>query len=391
MTDTCRCGDKKKINHESTDLKSEADFTQCGNSQIYEGSSCCCSPKVNLNESKAGWIIGQIKTPAGIVPKVSTHLTFCDRIGSWKARWGINRMNYKVEPGIYAIGEPNDTSPVLVTANYKMTFDRVRSELYGVNAWLLVLDTKGINVWCAAGKGTFGTKELVNRIQKVKLYSIVSHRVLVLPQLGAPGVAAYEVQKNTQFRVTYGPVRAQDIKEYLESGMKATPEMRKVHFTTYDRLVLTPIELVSSIKISLIVFGIMFILNQIGIGRFGVIDLYAYIGSVIVGCIATPILLPWIPGRAFAWKGWLLGLLWAAGVNMLNGYPGKMEYDSLVVISYMLVLPSISSFFAMNFTGSSTYTSLSGVQKEMKIAVPVIIASLSLGTLLLLINGCIKV
>ena len=66
-------------------------------------------------------------------------------------------MNYKVDPGLYAIGNPNERSPVLVTANYKMSFDNLREALPGRDAWILVLDTRGINVWCAAGKGTFGT------------------------------------------------------------------------------------------------------------------------------------------------------------------------------------------------------------------------------------------
>jgi CO dehydrogenase/acetyl-CoA synthase gamma subunit (corrinoid Fe-S protein) len=71
----------------------------------------------------------------------------------------------------------------------------------------LILDTKGINVWCAAGKGTFGTDELVSRISKTGLSKIILHRKLVLPQLGAPGVSAHEVTKQTGFSVVYGPVR----------------------------------------------------------------------------------------------------------------------------------------------------------------------------------------
>jgi CO dehydrogenase/acetyl-CoA synthase gamma subunit (corrinoid Fe-S protein) len=89
-----------------------------------------------------------------------------------------------------------------------MTFDRLRSTLSGLDAWVIVLDTKGINVWCAAGKGTFGTTELINRIKKVRLSEIVSHRTIILPQLGAPGVAAHEVQKKYRFKSVYGPVRA---------------------------------------------------------------------------------------------------------------------------------------------------------------------------------------
>lgn len=92
----------------------------------------------------------------------------------------------------------------------------------------MILDTKGINVWCAAGKGTFGTDEIINRIKKTKLSEIVSHKKLILPQPGAPGVSAHEVTKQTGFTVTYGTVRACDIKAFFEADCKATDEMRKV-------------------------------------------------------------------------------------------------------------------------------------------------------------------
>jgi len=136
--------------------------------------------------------------------QTSSQLTFQDKLGAWKARWGINRMNYKVEPGLYSLGNPDENSPVLVTANYKLTFDSLRKELSGLDAWILVLDTKGINVWCAAGKGTFGTTELVNRLLVVQLEKFVAHRTLILPQLGAPGVSAHELQSLPGSRLFMG-------------------------------------------------------------------------------------------------------------------------------------------------------------------------------------------
>ena len=69
-----------------------------------------------------------------------------DRTGTWKVRLGVGRMRYQISPGLYAVGKPTDDSPVLVSANYKMSFDRLRSQLVSLNAWILVLDTKGINV-----------------------------------------------------------------------------------------------------------------------------------------------------------------------------------------------------------------------------------------------------
>lgn len=321
--------------------------------------------------------------------QISTKLTINDTLGTWKARWGVGRMNYKINPGLYRVGKADEGSPVLVTANYKMSFDMLRKELAGINAWILVLDTKGINVWCAAGKGTFGTDELVNRISKVNLSKFVSHKTLILPQLGAPGISAHEVQKRSEFKVIFGPVRASDIKEFLASQMIATKEMRKVRFTIYDRLVLTPMEVVGALKVWLMILGALFILNLIRPGSFGMVDFYGYTGAILVGCVLVPVLLPWIPGKAFAWKGWLIGILWALCVNAFNGWPALPEYGIVRALGYMLALPSISAFYAMNFTGSSTYTSLSGVLKEMKIALPAIIISLSLGVIFILFSSFI--
>lgn len=353
-----------------------------------EGTKSRCSTGNSTESAELGeyWMIGIVNTSTGKIPQVSTKLTINDTLGTWKTRWGINRMNYKVNPGLYCVGEPDKLSPVLVTANYKMSFDMLRRKLSGINAWILVLDTKGINVWCAAGKGTFGTDELVSRISGVNLAEIVSHKTIVLPQLGAPGISAHEVQRRSGFKVVFGPIRAANIKDFLNAEMKATSEMQKVRFSFYDRLVLTPIELVGAFKISLMIFGILFILNLFG-GFFGLVDFYGYIGALLAGTVLVPMLLPWIPGKAFAWKGWLLGILWTVSVNALNGWPGNPGYSSIRALAYLLILPAISAFYAMNFTGASTYTSLSGVLKEMQIAVPAIIISITLGVVLILIGS----
>ncbi len=170
------------------------------------------------------FIVGSVQTPVGGVPKISSDLRWADHWGTIKARWGVGRMHYTVDPGLYAFGEPDDQSPVLVTANYKMSFDRLREALLNRKAWILVLDTKGINVWCAAGKGTFGTDELVRRVEFSGLNQVVSHRQLILPQLSGPGVAAYQVQKRIGFKVIFGPIRAVDLPAFLDAGLKATPK-----------------------------------------------------------------------------------------------------------------------------------------------------------------------
>jgi hypothetical protein len=351
-------------------------------------SGSCCSGYVkpddidNLNdESSANWVTGRKSTPAGEVLQASTSLKREDVLGTWKARWGINRYNYKISPGIYCVGDPTDKSPVLVTANYKLTFDSLRKELAGFDTWILVLNTKGINVWCAAGKGTFGTGEIIRRIERTGLSRIVSHRTLILPQLGAPGVAAHEVPKKSGFRVVYGPVRAVDIKAFIAAGMKATKIMRTVKFALPDRVTLIPIELVMVIRPFAIAVAVLAALNLVGIRLLsspgGVVP---YLGAVLAGCVVTPALLPWVPGRAFAQKGWLLGFLWALIVVAYYLSASSSPIGWSMALFYLLVLPPVSSYLALNFTGASTYTSLSGVKREIKSWLPVLIGSAATGT-----------
>ncbi|MCL1812514.1 MAG: mercury methylation corrinoid protein HgcA [Treponema sp.] len=337
-------------------------------------SGCCCSGG-EPRPSAAGSVS---------VPAISTSLSLKDIAGAWKVRWGIGRDNYTVEPGLYAVGEPDTASPVLISANYKLTFDTLRKNLTDLDCWLLILDTKGINVWCAAGKGTFGTNELVSRIDVTGLTEIVEHRKLIAPQLGATGISAHEVTKRTGFSVVYGPVRAKDIKEFIAADYKATKEMRTVKFTFWDRLKLTPMELVKAAKVSIMVFGVLFLFNLFASRLFGLADFLAYSAAVLAGSVLTPVLLPFIPGRAFAFKGWLMGLISTAIISYVYGWftPPLL----LLGIGYMLALPAYSAFIAMNFTGATTYTSFSGVIKEMKIAVPAIILSLVAGVVLILIK-----
>jgi hypothetical protein len=227
------------------------------------------------------------------------------------------RMNYTVEPGLYSIGNPDESSPVLVTANYRLTCNHLRKAMENSNVWILVIDTKGINVWCAAGKSTFGTSELINRIKCTSLETRVNHKQLILPQLGAPGVTSHEVTKATGFRIAYGPVLAHDIPAYLKAGNKATDEMRTVTFPLWERFILTPMELLPALRKFLWVIlglavimgiqptGILYnpaVLHSWPVGIMGVL-------SIIIGTVLFPVLLPIIPFRSFAAKGTLLGIV----------------------------------------------------------------------------------
>ena len=197
-------------------------------------SSCCSSPSCCGSRADA-----RVR-----IPRVDSVITARYRLKRLAFRVGIGRMDMTVTPGLYTFGTPGPEAPVLVSANFRLTFDRLRKSLEGRDAWLLILDTKGINVWCAAGKGTFGTEELIRQVENSGLIKLLAHRNLILPQLGAPGIQAHEVSKRTEFQVHYGPVSLDDLGEYLDSGMKTMKEMRRKRFPLSERAELIPLELV---------------------------------------------------------------------------------------------------------------------------------------------------
>jgi len=303
----------------------------------------------------------------GRIPKVDSVITRQDTLKRLAFRLGIGRKGMTVSPGLYALGSPSPEDPVLVSANFKLTFDQLRKSLEARNAWLLILDTKGINVWCAAGKGTFGTEELIKQIENSGLKMFLSHEDLILPQLGAPGIQAHEVKKKTGFRVHYGPVSLDDLGAYLDSGMNATPEMRTKTFPLSERAELVPLELVQSWKVLLGIVSVSLILTLIfqGVKKMSLLyDVLPGIIAIACGACVTPLLLPYIPGRAFSLKGALVGAIF--GFLFIGMAAPPLSY-SIFILGTVVAL---SSFLAMNFTGATTFTSLSGVKKEMRYALP---------------------
>jgi acetyl-CoA decarbonylase/synthase complex subunit gamma len=334
------------------------------------------------------FVSGSIQTSSGKAPVVESRLSLRDRFGVLKVRCAVGRMNYRVDPGLYALGAPDADSPVLISANFKMSFDLLREALPGRNVWILVLDTCGINVWCAAGKGTFGTEELAARIEASGLSGVVRHRRLIVPQLGAPGISAHEVRSLSGFEVVYGPIRAADLPVFMDSGMKAAPGMRIKTFKIGERLSLVPVEIVHAFKTLLMVLPFIFLLSGFG-GHGGFVSSALRLGgftalgltmAIAAGCLLTPALLPWLAGRAFSLKGVWPGIACALLFLMLRDTTGVLPAAGVLESSaWMLIIPAVSAYVAMNFTGCSTFTSLSGVKKEMRYAVPAQIAALALG------------
>ena len=217
------------------------------------------------------------------------------------------------------------------------------------------------------------------RSGQTDLGEIVSHRTLIVPQLRAPGVAAHQVKNRCGFRVVYGPVRAADLPAFLAAGMRATPEMRQVRFPLLDRIAVIPVELVHWAKWVFLIVACLIVLAGLGrdgyswgrVAGTGVWSAFVFLATWLGSTVLVPVLLPWLPGKAFSVKGLWLGL---AFLLMLAGYVALSHSaleNWLSLAAWCLTIPTIASFVAMSFTGSTTYTSLSGVRREMRLAVPI--------------------
>jgi len=353
----------------------------------------CGGPTKEITKFKSFCTAGHIDTPAGRILIVPSELCITDVIGNLLVRFGMNRMNHAVKPGLYAVGKPDKKSPVLVSANYKMSFDALRKELKGIDAWILVLDTKGVNVWCAAGKGTFGSLELVKRAMLVKLDEVVSHRNLIVPQLGAPGIAAHIVKKYAKYKVIYGPIEAKDINAFLDNGMKADEKQRTVEFGLFKRLEVTGIEFVTALQIFLGVSAVAVLAAGFTKTGFsipaGVASASYFIAAMFITVLSATVisaaLLPVLPGRMFSVKGAITGLV-CSGIFVLL----VPTLTPLTKAAIVLLSSAISSFVFMNYTGTSTFTSLTGVRKEIAVSVPVMIVAAIAGLALQIADFVIK-
>jgi acetyl-CoA decarbonylase/synthase complex subunit gamma len=195
------------------------------------------------------------------------------------------------------------------------------------------------------------------------------------------------VKRLSGFKVSYGPIRSEDIESFIRNGYKATPEMRRKTFGTWERLVLIPVELVDALKVAAIVLPLFFLLGGMGgpgpfwsnAVNYGLFAVVALVGALLGGAILTPVLLPWLPGRAFSLKGLVPGVTIALGLSALRTYWWEPAPGTLEMLAWLLIVPAASTYLAMNFTGASTYTSLSGVKKEMRIAVPLQITAAAAG------------
>lgn len=145
-------------------------------------------------------------------------------------------LPFPCKTGLVKIGNPHRSSPVFLTCNYHLTVERVKRALKGIEAYLLVANSRGVNVWCAATGGLFTNHDVISVLKTSGVEESVDHRNVILPQLAATGVESKIIQKKTGWKVTWGPVFVKDIPDFLKNKPKKTPEMRGIEFPLIHRI-----------------------------------------------------------------------------------------------------------------------------------------------------------
>jgi hypothetical protein len=247
----------------------------------------------------------------------------------------------KFPPGLYTVGDPTADSPVLVTGNFRLTVYRLLQALENrVDVWALIVDSSGINVWCAAGGGFLTADKVISALDACRVRDRIHHADLILPQLAAAGVDGWRIREQTGWEIHWGPIRAEDLPAYLENGGEKTEAMRTIRFPLPERL-----EMVSG------TLGLYFILLMIPLALFWRhLVLPASIALIGLSYFYA-IFLPWLPGKDGLLKSIPLALLAVGGVVAYS-----LLWDSVPVedlFDRMLGIAALSVFVSSEFQGMS--------------------------------------
>jgi ubiquinone/menaquinone biosynthesis C-methylase UbiE len=276
----------------------------------------------------------------------------------------------KVRPGLYSVGGPDGDSPVLVTGNFDLTVRRLVKAIDSrVDCWLLVVNSGGINVWCASGGGFLTAEKVIGAVKTSRLAQIVTHKSLILPQLAACGVDGWKVRKMTGWRLAWGPVRAEDIPTYLAADRQATEEMRQVKFPLLDRLemlitvlsfyallILLPVfifwrDIFWPTTIAMVCIGIFYAVTQPYLpGKDGLVKSIPLTIIVLTGYLGYLLLNPGMPIESiFNWCIGLVGLSVFTAGEMQGTSPLMRGEQANWIAESLIALVLLAIYFLVPF------------------------------------------
>ena len=273
-----------------------------------------------------------------------------------------------IEPGIYRSGNPTKNSPIIVTSNYDFTYIKVMRNLRHIDAWVLCVDSNGINVWCAARGNDFGNEQILEAVEATGIQIYTEENTLILPQLSAGGVSIPQLPKKSEnfpFKIKFGPVWSKYLPQYLEEKpLKKPDHMKLAKFSLSHRMrawvTHTTFLLRKIFLLPIIGFFFIFLLSLLWINKL------AWVGELIAWIIISngliSILFPLSNfTRSFIKKGMFFGFL---TVVVLGGISWILHGSLIFILLNVILFFWIAFFSTMSFSGYTMATSPTEIQEE---------------------------
>jgi SAM-dependent methyltransferase len=290
--------------------------------------------------------------PAPFVPEVATTLGWRDYVANVACELSLYSTFFRVEPDLYRVGNPGPTSPLFVTANFVLTFNLVRRALRGMDAYVLVIDTRGINVWCAAGAGKFDAREVALSHRAFRVAEVPHRTPAVLPKLSATGVSRPELEDVYGVAAAYGPVYIRDVPAYVAAGYRKTPAMNRVDWGLAKRMEVTWFFALMNAAIAALPLAVFH-------------RLYSPLAVAAVAAISLLVgaLFPWLPTRLYSIKGLAAAALTAVPL-LAYKWLGGAGAASLGKWGIFLAFAGI--LLGLEYSGNTSVSSPSQVREEFK-------------------------
>lgn len=236
--------------------------------------------------------------------------------------------------GLYAFGTPTKDSPVLVTTNYELTMFRVSKVLKEIDCYLLVVDGKGINVWCSAGAGHFNVQSILDGLRYSHISELVEHRRLILPQLSAVGICCDELKAQSGWSPQFGPVYIRDIQRYFDSGFKKDASMHDAEFGILQRIEM-------GVGAAFIfIFAMICVMVFVNVHALWLLIPAVYLQTILFGIVS-----PYTPFRSGLLSGLLYALISALAFFVLTLLLGINSISTILTYGIPLV---VAAFYVSN-------------------------------------------
>lgn len=294
------------------------------------------------------------------------------------------RQTFSIEPGLYYTGREYDIkTPMLATCNYHMTVFGLWRKLKSRNVRILVIDTKGINVWCSSSKGQFSAEEISKQLTRYKKETLTENNkiTLVLPKLSLSGVSIAELKKRS-IVPKIGPVYTKDLPDYLDDLPLRNRNKDKFQFSLKDRLFTLLPSLVQVLRYGIYITIGLFIWHYF----FNTGIYWQVLPIFVIIVVIYTILFPLLPTKKFAVKGLVL---YAVLIAVLSIYYFQFEnsLDRLTYIFYLAFLGGSNLYFSLSYTGNSGVSNYTLVKKEIIMFLPITVLFFLASLVTVIIKG----